>query len=762
MCDCASHRLMDQTTANPFLEDVFVDCPANLPGVGRIHHRVFSQVLDSVESLLSTSASRDTPGMGRLFLITAPEAGYGKSHLVARLRDHLGSIATTVALPFDRSRPITWPVALSSVLRQFAGSNRSRPHSVSLIDEVSRFFLSRLVLDALASGTVKERECPEAAARMRSDFASLFARDSNSKILNWVDKRSNDLARLADVEFSRKLGMGRSELGFWTRVFVDLNLREESALGRLRGLSNGEARERLIQLLRLTTDYRPVMIAADGLDGFFASESAGMDIAEIVNGIRENVPRSITLVCLNDDVWNSVFENRLPSAWRDRLMTETARLHTIPTEAAADLVKGRLRRTRLSESAASRFLLRLREDNRWGDAEATLSPRSVLRQAGELWSREAATYLQESADLEDTTAITDEEFSHPTDKAECFPAAQEARPSPAATFSTPPLPPCQENPEPEPRYAPPTTPEPTPAQANPFFGSPSRMRESELAGIDSIISDIRGSGKTVVSETPDTLSGEQTNIPQPPSNTPAPAASSWQSTGKFTAATPSLEPLPIHTDTSDLVTPHFDSLTRFTEAPAFTAPSGPAPTTAREARVLSRTTFEQILAQREKEFLSGPALTLNLELLERFIRTVGRQHAALGQQEERYPSSRGFCLRWNVRGQSVLTGFESPRNAYFWNNLLQQSLASNRQEKIAAFSHHSEPFDPALFSRFGFSPAVIQARIDIIEMNDRELAMLYAAEVTLREFEATSEAEKAIQLITLHLDPLWRRMIQPV
>ena len=184
--------------------------------------------------------------------------------------------------------------------------------------------------------------------------------------------------------------------------------------------------------------------------------------------------------------------------------------------------------------------------------------------------------------------------------------------------------------------------------------------------------------------------------------------------------------------------------------------------TAREGRTLTRATLEELLARREKEYLAGPALTLDLERLERFIRTVGRQHAALGQQEERYPSSRSVCLRWNVRGQSVLTGFESPRNVYFWNNLLQQSLASNRQEKIAAFSHHSEPFDPGLFSSFGFSPAVIRARIDVIEMNDRELAMIYAADLTLRELESTPEAEKATQLITLHLDPLWRRMIQPV
>lgn len=64
------------------------------------------------------------------------------------------------------------------------------------------------------------------------------------------------------------LGLGTAELGFSARVFVDLNLREEGALDRLRGLSNGEARERLLQLLRIATDYRPIMLVADELDGF--------------------------------------------------------------------------------------------------------------------------------------------------------------------------------------------------------------------------------------------------------------------------------------------------------------------------------------------------------------------------------------------------------------------------------------------------------------------------------------------------------------
>jgi hypothetical protein len=32
----------------------------------------------------------------------------------------------------------------------------------------------------------------------------------------------------------------------------------------------------------------------------------------------------------------------------------------------------------------------------------------------------------------------------------------------------------------------------------------------------------------------------------------------------------------------------------------------------------------------------------------------------------------------------------------------------------------------------------------------------------MRDYENTPDAEKATQFITLHLDPLWRRMIQPL
>ncbi len=198
----------------------------------------------------------------------------------------------------------------------------------------------------------------------------------------------------------------------------------------------------------------------------------------------------------------------------------------------------------------------------------------------------------------------------------------------------------------------------------------------------------------------------------------------------------------------------------------FTAPQTRTPTNGHAAPVPNQVavdnSIEATFKRRENDLLRGDALRLDLERLGLFLQEMGMHHPALGQHEERFPSSRSTCLRWSVHNQSILLGFESPRNVYFWNNLLQQSLASNDSQKIVAFSHPSDKFDSGLFSTFGFSPAVIKGRMDVIEMKDRELAMIYAAEMTIRETTGTPAYAEAVQRGLRYLDPLWRRICEKI
>jgi hypothetical protein len=750
-----SHRTqMENGTSNPFIDDVFVDQPGNLPGAAQIHQRAFNRIVDAVELLAGHSEQRSPADfLGRIVLVTAPRAGFGKSHLSARLRHHLQSVCTSLTVDLDSSRPVSWPVVLHSILRQFINASHASEGPAENFERTGRYLLSQLTLSHLVSGTFEQQACPESVERLRTEFFDLYSPDSPKGMLNWIDKRSRELSRDADGGFLRALGLTSNELGFWTRLVIDFHLRGDSALEPLRGLSNGEARERLLQWLRIAAFHRPILLLADGLDGFFRSETAGMEIAGLLTSIRESVPRSITLVSVNEDLWNSVFEDKLPSAWLDRITGDTESLGSISLEAACELVRFRLRRTEISEPGADQFVKRLRDDRGWLEEDARLSPRVVLREASDLWNREARSFLRVEVPSPDSDTTLEEEISEKplsalTDKVEFFESLQQDRSSPSS--SPPPLPesvppreadPTADRPsEPAPSFPDPTRseipreePEKPTFPDNPFYAEEENRAEEHLAGIDSIIADIRGSGSTVVSETPS--QNHPTSEPADP--------------GIFSA---SEEPEIFSAGSLNVKPVRNGNAPRDTSSPPESAPSGAAPAV----------NVEVLLRQREEEMLRGGALRLDLARIEHFIRMVGGQHSGLSQTEERFPGSQSVCLRWMVHGQSVLVGFESPANVYFWNNLLQQSLASTQLEKIAAFSHTSEPFDPGLFSSFGFSPAVAVGHIDIIELTDRELAMLYAADQVVSETAGTESADRAVQMITRQLDPLWRRISQPL
>lgn len=754
---------MEQGPSNPFSIDVYVEHPSALPGVSRIHHEAFNRIVAAVERDAARTEKKSLADcIGRTVLVTSPRAGYGKTHLSARLRHHLESLATVLELPLDPSRPVSWPVIQAAVLRQFCGKVPGTEGNRTILEETGRRLLARVVLAYLEAHEGGNPECPVDGETLRTRPIETFSEsDRASELLSWMETRSRALVVDADDAFPASLGLSRKELVFWTRLLLDFHRRGEAALDPLRGLTSGEARERLLQWLRIASSFRPTLVIADRLDGFFRSESAGMEIAGVVTGIRESVPGSTTLVCLNEDLWESVFEDRIPSAWIDRLTGNTEALAPIDPEQACQLLRARLDSAGVETADAERFLETLQEAHRWSEGESELYPRLVLRQARDLWEADSAIYLRRGEDEPGAMEreIAETPLSELTDKVEFFTALQEGslptsvpreesleektapepeqeqvslpEPDLGPILPPPPVPKPEAKPPAEPGRRPGfparTTPERKPDfPANPFFAPP-KERES-LAGIDSIIADIRGTGSTVRSEFAE---GEENRESQVAS--------------AFRAGLLNLKPTGGHP--ADAPTP---SLAPKPESAAGTRdPSEPVD-------------FASLLRKREAEFEQADSPRLDFEKVERLVRTVGSRHRGLSQTEERFPSSRTVCARWQVRGQSVLVGFESPKNVYFWNNLLQQSLASSRREKIAAFSHSSEPFDPTVFSSFGFSPNISSKHIDIIEMNDRELAMVLAGDEVVEQFRGTADEDAAIDAVMLRLDPLWRRISRPL
>lgn len=711
---------MGRISPNPFSDDVFVDHAENLPGVEQIHRDAVSTLVDAAKSIADPKAGLSPfASAGRTFLLTAPRAGYGKSHLVARMRESVSEIASTLTLPFQPAKPISWSGALDSILLQ-ATRHSSGP---DLLTEIGRNFLTIMVRSALESGVVESEHFPADRGRLANGDLEIFSKQSPDNVVDWTNERSEHLAHsLGDSNTSPTDSRG-ADAHFWARLFLDRELGDRRAFERAIALPEDDARRRCLQILRISASLRPVVIVVDGLDAFFSSESAGLEIATILAAIRDDVPRSLTVVCLNEEIWDSVFGDKLPSAFFDRLTGEKTKLDPIGVEAARELVAQRLARIELPGDAAKKFTTRLSETNGWSDATKNLTPRTVLRQARELWDKQGADFLKADARSPDSEIddVYDKPLSELTDKPDFFAALKEKGLAAKKKKTAPPVQEIEE----EPATFEPIEEEPVPE--NPFFAAPtaSEPEHEKLDGIESIIRDIRGSGSSVVSEM---HKGGPTG----------------------TRPIPTIKAGPI------AVTPARNGSSTRTASNSAHSSTDEAP------EEVTKKSIGRQIQDNHRELLTGPSLTLDLQRLGKFLKAVGQNHPGLSQTLEHLPGAQTECLRWVVRGQSVILGFESPKNVYFWNHLLQQSLASNKREKISAFSHSSQVFDSDLFSTFGFSPAVIRGRIDPIEMSDEELALLYAADSVLDEYRGSGDEAMAMQFITQQLDPLWRRIGQAV
>lgn len=718
---------------SPFLDDIFVRNNSPLPGTAEIHQQAMSQCISILENLISeTDRPKHWGAIGRTILISAPRAGYGKSHLIARLRSTTESLIAAVDLPFDPSRSISWKMVLASFLRQYSQTRCPQQTSCSLLEETARFFLANLVRSSISHGEISEKNCPENDAAMRLEYRELFDRSSKSKILTWVSKRGSDLARTAAAPMKARWNLGQSEVTFWAGLFLDYTHGREDALDPLRGLSNGEAHARVIQLMRIASECRPITVIVDHLDGFYGSDTAGMAIAEILTSIRTEVSKTLTLLCINDDLWDSVFEKQIPSAWLDRLTGETTRLKPVTSKSARALIASRLAGINVGQKQVDEFISELSRENDWGDLETILYPRDIIRQARRAWEKGGRKYFPPRPEL-----------SSPSQKQSFVPSENIHRTtvkSPSKTFSQAPV---REKTETEstmpvpPVSRPPVNPVPLQTEMNPQENAPL------ASGIESIIDDIRGTGFSVMSDGP--------GVDSPPAENKPLDSPFTEPEKPIQAGSLSIRQLAKKKNGFGAAKKVPASLDRRKENDISHSPMS------------ADEDPEKSLREREAQ-LSHSSQTLQLDLprIENLVRTIGKHHSSLNQSEEHFPSSRSVCLRWKVSERSVLIGFDSPQNIYFWNTLLQQSFEGDETEKITSFSHRSQPFDPSLFTSFGFSHDLVDSRLDIVEMNDKELAMVYAAESLISDSAKVGTEARAIEIVTRRLDPLWRRIIQPI
>lgn len=696
MQDLTKPSASGASSINPFRDDIF-SFQSPIPGTPQIHQEEMTHCVSAIEKMVAAFLGKgSSPAYGELISISSPLAGYGKSHLISRISKTMMNSVRTIELEFGPQ--FSWGELLESTLQKFESEVSENG---TMLDEVGAYFLTNLIGTAVAQGIIEERECPVALTSLQSEYCEVVTGSGRPKLLAWLKKKNGAIkstVKLSPLEFA---GFSKEDVSFWADYFQAYFRGEETVLI---SSSDLDARDRFLQLLRIASNCHPLLIIADHLDRCYGSETAGMEIATAVTSIVEKISNCVLLISINRDIWESIFENRLPSALLDRLNRDNLELAPVKIEEARELIVNRLCANGVAYQQSHLFANAVSEDCKWEDSEA-LFPRRIIRQANEIWGKRGSEFFvptpEEKPEAEVEASSSFQDYIQP-----------ELEKGPMYTGSVDTAP-------------------------NPFEGH--SMTYSDRPGVTSPVP---------VPDDSSEFRNWDSEISQPPSNV------SHQS--DYIPAAAKDEPL--------VATPHpVNGKINGTNGSGTNGKAAAASRPAKDSKTSGqmKSYFEQLEAHFGKK---ADQLGIDFAGMEFLIKTVGETHPPLTQDEIVIPGGQSSCLRWDLKNYNVWIGFEPARNIYFYGNILQKLLndPARTRGKIVCFAHESHPFSRELLTTNGITSEMLNRCFDVIQLSNAELVILHSASQFLKETSEKGYREEALEFILDKLNPLWQRLCQPI
>ena len=391
--------------SNPFDRDVVDDLRSSRDETGPV--ALYTASLEGLGERIrgiGRSEGDSSRGGGEIVLLTSARAGVGKTHFLAQLRNMLAEEALTIPLGFHREQILDWDELLRGLL---VFGDESRPSGndscVSILQERARQFFAEGVGELIANGEVPCGQREQALRSLREDWRELFdPAGGDAAVAHWFEEVFEALSPSLSDSFARAYGIPIEQASFWVghlfayhreagkgaeRRGTALRQIAEGAWGEWRGTTpEMQARERFRVLGDILAGGRPVVYVADHLDAFYEDREGGLDIAAMLVDLAAMLRRGLVVLSVNDDLWHSVFNGHLPSAFEDRLSARRLVLEGVDIEGAWLLIADRMNRSGIPDDVAARFRGILRLEDCYAQAgQLKLSPRSVLRHARAIW-----------------------------------------------------------------------------------------------------------------------------------------------------------------------------------------------------------------------------------------------------------------------------------------------------------------------------------------------------------------------------------------
>lgn len=742
---------------NPFAEDVCVgpfgvDENRSVPG---LNADILGQLTATIDERQS-SAGR--AGGQPLLLLTAPRAGYGKTHLLGRLAAAADGQVVLVPLAFRLEDEIGISAVAVRGLESMARAETSREGWTKLREAcagVCAMLVRRLIETDVLPCANKE----QALRVLGGDPVEVFDEKGSARLIGeWVRRFDAQLRKPMAEQAMKRVPAIPAALEAWVDAMLNHALDGGmSKMAVLRTLAADEANEGPVTWLRLLGLWRPVVLLVDHLDAYYRNPEAGLRIASLLLDMSEMDGVHVVL-SLNQDVWQATFGHHLPSAMEDRLTASQMLLRGIGESEAATLLRMRLQHAGVKNDELREFEAFVDVKRYFlGRPLGSVSARTFLRHAAKQWDffQQTLASPPPAAPIEPVKAEPEEPGVLPlmTDM-----VTENETPAEIAIFDTGTTADVKRMAEglAEPEPALPQQLEKPLLAVNGTHLPPPSSPVVEKAAIQAV-NEPKTQAQTQFS--PSSASAFE-NLREMLGKLRQPNASAAASLEGST-----------HAVATKLASVMSAAAPATIVAPAAAAPPAAvvvaAPDAERDA-LLGR--YEALRMQMSAEAVSLP---LDYTKLAELIRLAGRRFPLVRFSEHELPGMTGrFAMCWSLQGLEIVFGLANFADGSYWRTLAgfaagrlaelsAHAVDGTPKLKIATFKTEREQQSWAILQHSTSFPEVLRAHVDAIHLDTASVASLYAMQRIIKESESGALQATPAQVMSVlarELDFFWKRV----
>jgi len=746
---------------NPFAEDVCagpfgVDENRSVPG---LNADILGQLTATIDERQSSAGRL---GGQPLLLLTAPRAGYGKTHLLGRLAAAAGGQVVLVPLAFRLEDEIGISAVAVRGLESMARAEASREGWTKL-REAAAGVCAMLVRRLIETDVLPCANKEQALRVLSGDPAEVFDEKGSARLIgDWVRRFEAQLRKPMTEQAMKRVPAIPAALEAWVDAMLNHALDGGmSKMAVLRTLAADESNEGPVTWLRLLGLWRPVVLLVDHLDAYYRNPEAGLRIASLLLDMSEMDGVHVVL-SLNQDVWQATFGHHLPSAMEDRLTASQMLLRGIGESEAATLLRMRLQHAAVKDDELRDFEAFVDVKRYFlGRPLGSVSARTFLRHAAKQWE-----FFQQTLASPPPPALIEPIKEADPDEPGVLPlmtdtVTENETPSNVAIFDTGTTAAMKRMAE--------GLAEPEPALP--------QQAEKPLVPVNG--SHLPPpSGTVEIKETVPLAKDANPEVQSPFSSRSAGAFENLREMlGKLrqpnVPASTSVES-GTHAVATKLATVMSAVAPASMAAPAVAAVPAPPPTVATVAPDAERDAllgrYEALRMQMSAEAVSLP---LDYTKLAELIRLAGRRFPLVRFSEHELPGMTGrFAMCWSLQGLEIVFGLANFADGSYWRTLAGfaagrlAELSVNAVEgtpklKIATFKTDREQQSWVILQHSTAFPEVLRPHVDPIHLDTANVASLYAMQRIIKEAESGALQATPAQVMSVlarELDFFWKRV----